>query len=78
MIPVRSHAPGCPCNLCMPCSCAACQAFAACFTEHLAVMRSGAPREWTRQNLAMAAALVEEAHPGKTYPDPAYTKERQN
>jgi hypothetical protein len=41
-------------------------------------MRSGAPREWTRQNLAMAAALVEEAHPGKTYPDPAYTKERQN
>jgi hypothetical protein len=76
--PVRSHAPGCPCNTCMPCRCEACQAFRAAFTDHLAVMRSGAPRDMSRDVLMIATALVEEAHPGKSYPDPEYMKARQN
>jgi hypothetical protein len=75
---VRSHSPGCPCNVCMPCDCEACQAFEVAFREHLAVMRSGAPRDFSRDVLIIAAALVEQRHPGKTYPDPEYVRRQAN
>lgn len=76
--PVRSHAPGCPCQVCSPCSCDACAAFEAAWREHMAVIRSGAPRDLTRDVLCIAAALVERRHPGKTYPDREYTKAKEN
>ena len=80
--PVRSHAPGCPCNLCMPCDCAACQAVAACMAAHGVSLRTPEltpeQRDATRWRLAVALAVMERVHPGKSYPDPAYTKGKAN
>jgi hypothetical protein len=66
----------------MPCDCAACQAVAECTAAHRAAL--GTPEltpeqiDSTRWRLAVALAVVERVHPGKSYPDPAYAKGKAN